>query len=139
VAEGATRSGSPIGWAVRPPDLDETARRLGLTPRGGTRVRDDGSVVRWRTAGLEEATQEPGLPFFIEWAAGAPFPGSLPVGRGATTIARLDAGCNPDRLSRWLGDPPLPVAADGSGGGVLRVVLTGPRGEIVLGGDGSGG
>lgn len=115
VAEGAARSGSPIGWAVRPPDLDETARRLGLTPRSDTRGRGDGSVVRRRTAGLDEATQEPGLPFFIEWAAGAPLPGSLPVGIATTTISRLDAGCDPDRLSRWLGDHPLPVGADGGG------------------------
>ena len=32
VADGASDSGSPIGWAVRPADLDATAQRLGLIP-----------------------------------------------------------------------------------------------------------
>jgi Glyoxalase-like domain len=55
VADGASSRGSPIGWAVRPDDLDATSRRLGLTAYEGSRTMPDGAAVRWRMAGLERA------------------------------------------------------------------------------------
>jgi hypothetical protein len=43
-----------------------------LTIADGSRARPDGTVLRWRMAGLERSAEEPSLPFFIEWGAGTP-------------------------------------------------------------------
>ena len=70
-----------LGWCMRTDDLDSVAGRLGLTIADGTRARPDGTVLRWRMAGLERSAQEPSLPFFIEWGRGTPYPG-----RGARAV-----------------------------------------------------
>ena len=47
-------------------DLDATAARLGLEVRAGDRTLPDGSSIAWRSAGMEDPTRTPDLPFFIE-------------------------------------------------------------------------
>lgn len=133
VSGKASRAGRPIGWAVRPENLDETARRLGLAPRIGSRVMPDGSLVRWRTAGVDDATKEPSLPFFIEWADESTFPGSDTAGvEPIAVISGLDIECDPERLSNWLGPHALPLHVLRGSGGIRRVSLTSPSDEIIL-------
>jgi Glyoxalase-like domain len=74
VGGGASSRGSPIGWAVRPDDLDVTSRRLGLAAHKGSRTTPDGAIVRWRMAGIERALSDH-LPWFIEWSDTATSPG----------------------------------------------------------------
>ena len=50
------------------------AGRLGLAVTTGSRRRDDGLVLQWRLAGMEQAIADPALPFFIEWTDGTPLP-----------------------------------------------------------------
>ena len=134
VADGATAAGNPIGWAVRPANLDETAQRLGLKPQDGSRLRPDGELVRWRSAGLDEAVHEPSLPFFIEWAPGTAFPGSLSHGEAPrAVISRLEIDADPDAVSTWLGSHSLPVQLSPGRAAVRRVVLATRSGEVVLG------
>ena len=133
VGAGATPSGRPIGWAVRPDDFDETAARLGLEPRDGERARSDGKLIRWRTAGIEEAVAQPGLPFFIEWAPQTPFPGAVARDSDpAPAVAQLEIETRPERLEAWLGEHALPIRVSAGERGVTRVVLRGSAGEIVL-------
>src|SRR5919197_319789 len=54
-----------LAWCVGTDDVDEVAARLELPVTPGTRERPDGTVVRWRSAGLDRALAEPSLPFFI--------------------------------------------------------------------------
>jgi hypothetical protein len=134
VTSGATAAGRPIGWAVRPADLDETARRLGLTPQEGSRMRPDGELIRWRTVGVDEAVGELSLPFFIERTSGARFPGALPAGASPiASVSYLEIDADPEALSTWLGSHSLPIRVRSGGGGIRRVVLAGTSGEIVLG------
>jgi hypothetical protein len=72
-----------IGWASSAADLPalvKSARSNGVIvsdPRDGERKRPDGRVVRWRTAGVQEAFAGGGIspvPFFIEWAGDAVHP-----------------------------------------------------------------
>jgi Glyoxalase-like domain len=116
-----------LGWCVRTDELDQVAGRLGLTVAEGARARPDGAVLRWRMAGLEQASGEPSLPFFIEWGAGTPYPGEA---SGATAkIEELRIDGDPDRIAHWLGGTDLPVAI-GAGASAIRSVLLG--GEVVL-------
>ena len=67
VLAGRASPFAPLGWAVRTANLDGEAARLGLTASDGVRERPDGSVLRWRLAGVDESAAEPFRPFFIEW------------------------------------------------------------------------
>jgi Glyoxalase-like domain len=132
VADVATQTGRPLGWAVRTDDLDAVARRLGLAARSGSRAAPDGKLLRWRSAGIDEAVADPSLPFFIEWAPGGTFPGRSVAARpGAMTklVLRGDAG----RLSSWLGGHSLPISVDPGRPAITSLILDGPRGETVIG------
>jgi hypothetical protein len=135
VARGASPLGRPLGWAVRTGQLDQVARRLGLTVRSGARVAPSGEVLRWRSAGINQAAAEPSLPFFLEWAAGVRLPGSTAVAHPAapTGISKLLLKGNPDRLAAWLGDHALPIVVGAGRPAVAGIVLATARGEIVLG------
>ena len=130
VAAGATSAGRFIGWAVRPSDLDATAARLGLRIDSGSRTRPSGDRIVWRSAGIDEAVARPWLPFFIEWADMAMFPGSAtPPG---AVVARLEIEGDVDELSDWLGEHALPTNVRAGELGVASVVLDGPSGRVVL-------
>ena len=87
-----------LGWCMRTDDLDAVADRLGLVVADGARTHPDGTVLRWRMAGLERSADEPLLPFYIEWGQGTPYPGEA-LGQSAT-IREL-------RLSVSEGSPEL--------------------------------
>ena len=110
--------GGPFGWAVRTQDLDRVADRLGLPVRDGSRATAGGRVLRWRTAGLEQAAAEPFLPFFIEWATGTPLPGRAAATHpnGPFELTELALVGDADRLAAWLGGQALPVTRVTSAG-----------------------
>jgi hypothetical protein len=120
-----------LGWCVRTGDLDAVAARLGLTLADGSRVRGDGTILRWRMAGLEHSADEPSLPFFIEWAPETPYPGNAPVQQRAR-IEELQLDGDPDRIRHWLGDASLPVAIHEGDPAVRGVALGTDAGPIVL-------
>lgn len=135
VASGASRLGQPLGWAVRTGELDRVARRLGLTVSSGSRVTPSGEVLRWRSAGIEQAAAEPSLPFLIEWAAGIRLPGSTAVAHPAAPagISRLILEGDPVRLAAWLGSHALPIVVRVGRPAVAAIVVSAATGEIVLG------
>ena len=135
VASGASGLGQPLGWAVRTGELDKVARRLGLTVRGGSRVTPSGEVLRWRSAGIEQAAANSSLPFFIEWAAGTRPPGTMAVDHPAAPVAisKLLLKGDPSHLAAWLGDHTLPIDVRAGSPAVAAVVLSAARREIVLG------
>ena len=132
VMNGATAQGAPIGWAVRPDDLDATARRLGLTARDGSRARTDGTILRWRMAGIERAVDEPQLPWLIEWTDGASYPGRAETPVDAK-VERIELEGDAETLDAWLGPHALPLELREGDAGITAVVLDGPRGTVTLG------
>jgi Glyoxalase-like domain len=127
----------PLGWAVRTHELDDFARRLDLTVAAGARAGRNGELVRWRVAGVERATAEPSLPFFIEWGHGTPLPGRATASHraGAVQIAKLRLDGDADRVAAWLGVHRLPITVRPGPPAVASIVLTGAAGEIVLDAD----
>jgi hypothetical protein len=130
---GATL-GQPLGWAVRTRAIAEVGQRLGLSIAEGSRRTPEGDVLRWRSAGLDEATTEPGLPFFIEWADGVPLPGAAPVDHpsGNAQLRRLSLAGDPARLAHWLGREELPVSVTKGGSGVVSVILANDEEEFAI-------
>jgi hypothetical protein len=127
----------PLGWAVRTHELDDLARRLDLTVAAGSRAGRSGQLVRWRLAGIERATAEPSLPFFIEWGSGTPLPGRVPATHraGALQIAKLWLDGDADCLAAWLGAHRLPIIVRPGTPAVAGIVLSGAAGEVVLDAD----
>jgi hypothetical protein len=124
----------PFGWTVRTHQLDDVARRLGLTVDAGSRAGRDGQLVQWRLAGIEQAAAEPSLPFFIEWAHGTSPPGRAPATHraGPVQLAKLQLDGDADRLTAWLGGHRLPITVRPGAPAVAAIVLAGAAGEIAL-------
>jgi Glyoxalase-like domain len=134
VAQAHPTLARPLGWAVRTTKLDDVARRLGLVVAAGSRATRGGQLLRWRSAGIEQAAAEPSLPFFIEWGHGTPLPGRAPATHpaGAVQIAELQLDGDPDRLAAWLGAHDLPITVNSGTPALTRIILTATAGEIVL-------
>ena len=123
-----------LGWAVRTNELDDVAHRLDLAVSAGSRAGRSGQLVRWRLAGIEQAADEPSLPFFIEWGHGSQLPGRTPATHraGVVQIAMLRLLGDSERLGGWLGAHRLPISVRPATPAVASIVLTGDAGEIVL-------
>ena len=112
-----------LGWCVRTDDLDEVADRLGLTIADGARARPDGTVLRWRMAGLERSAEEPALPFFIRWRPGTPYPGEALA--QSATIDELRLQGDRDRIGQWAGGADIRLSVTEGPPAILGVVLDG--------------
>ena len=126
--------GQPLGWAVRTRAIAEIGRRLGLPIAEGSRTTPEGDVLRWWIAGLDEATAEPGLPFFIQWADGVSPPGAAPVHHpsGNVYLQRLSLAADPVRLGHWLGRNKLPLSVERGTSGVVSVVVADDGQEFAI-------
>jgi hypothetical protein len=117
-------------------ELDATATRLDLEIGAGFRVLPDGSIVRWRSAGLDAPKRASWLPFFIEWDV----PSHLHPGRAAVThrvaatgIAWIELAGDPAMLREWTGGADLPFRLTEGDPGIRAVgVGTGEGGELRL-------
>ena len=108
----SAEAGRPLGWAVRTDSIDAIGRRLGLTVVPGYRATPEGARITWRSAGVEVAAREPGLPFFIQWGDGVPLPGATPARHpgGPARLKLLSLDADPVRIAEWLGEHDLPLA-----------------------------
>lgn len=126
--------GRPMGWAVRTPALDATAARNGLMIASGGRTTPNGSELRWRMAGIDQAAAEASLPFFIEWSSGTELPGRVPIVHpgGAVRLARVVLQGDAERLAAWLGDHRMPIVIRSGHAAVAQVVLDRHGVELLL-------
>ena len=126
--------GQPLGWAVRTDTIEAVGRRLGLPILPGSRAAPRGELVTWHSAGVDAATREPGLPFFIQWGAGVPLPGAARVRHpgGRARLMSLSVNVDPSRLEIWLGEHHLPISASPSPNGRMTLVLCQGRREYDL-------
>lgn len=124
-----------FGWCISTEDVDAVAARLGLSVAAGTRERPDGTVLRWRSAGLDRTLVEPSLPFFITWDVPADLHPSRTAADHVGTpqgIAWLEIGGDAIRVNEWLDGSELPVRVVGGPPGVLAVAVATDSGEIVV-------
>ena len=128
--------GQPLGWVVRTNRLDDVAQRLDLPVSAGSRPGRDGRTLRWRLAGVEEASAEPALPFFVEWGEETPLPGRSPAVHpaGEVRIERIELTGDHGRVSDWLGGERLPVALTPGRPAVTAIVLAAAEHQLVVDG-----
>lgn len=127
--------GGPFAWCVTPDDFDATVARLGLEAATGSRLRPDGTTVRWRMAGLEVALTDPSHPFFLAWDV----PPESHPGRAEaehrvrpTGIAWVEIAGDKASIRAWLGDADLPVRVRGGRPSVHAVGIATAEGVTVL-------
>lgn len=121
---------------LRTDDADAVAARLGSPALEMSRLKPDGSELRWKLAGLEQTLADPRLPFFIQWFADAAgLPGATPIehGSGAGGIEWVEVACDEKTLRHRIGDPDVDVRAVPGDGGVRRVGIATPDGTLVFG------
>ena len=131
----ATERGDGLaGWAVATDELLAVAARLGLEVMAGARTRPDGSVLRWRLAGVEIALQDGALPFFISWDVPADeHPGAVGGATAPGRIIAIEIRTGKDRARAWLGDDGgLPLRCVGGPSGLSAVTISTPGGDVVL-------
>lgn len=125
--------GRPLGWAVRTDSIDAIGHRLGQPVAPGSRVDPHGTLITWRSVGLDIVVRESGLPFFIQWGDGVTLPGATAVRHrgGPAKLKRVAVGADPKRLADWLGDYDLPIAAAGPSG-KWAITLTRRHGDVTI-------
>jgi len=103
VADNASHPPSPRAVCLRTDDIDEVCDRLGLEAMSMSRETPDGSILRWRLAGLEQALAE-ALPFFVQWEIPEDkLPGRMKPGNKAHIDEVILTG-DVDRLRQWTAD-----------------------------------
>jgi hypothetical protein len=101
-----------------------------LAPTFGQRTLPDGTSLSWRLAGMAEAISRT-LPCFISWdERDRDFDGD--AGVGATGIADLELGGDPDEITAWLGGQVDGLRLVGGAPGVRRMRIAARNGDIVL-------
>lgn len=126
------------GWvtlAVATDDLDGVADRLGLEVASGARTRPDGEVLRWRSAGIDDARREPWMPFFLAWEVPDELhPGRARAGHGVRVqgIRWVEIAGDADRLKEWLGGEDLPIRVVDGEPGLRRVAVATSDAEVVI-------
>ncbi len=107
VGELGEAGGGWFTWCLGDDDIESTATRLGLELTSRSRERPDGSVIRWRSCGLDRAVAQRGIPFFIDWQV----PPELHPARTAVEhpaaplrIAEVEVGLDATTLADWMGE-----------------------------------
>jgi hypothetical protein len=96
---------------VEPDDIDAIGARLGLAVEHRQRTRPDGTVIRWRAVGVDEAWNEPWRCAYMAWDDPALHPGGGAVDHpnGATGLGTLEVGVPSVEAPRaWTGAAELP-------------------------------
>jgi len=135
VAETVAEGERLLGWVVATDEIEAIGRRLGLEVTSGSRARPDGSTLTWRLAGLEEAMESSGFPFFIEWEgpAGA-HPGATPAEHRSAPrgIEWVEVSADSAELREWLGPSEIPLRVVDGPSAILAVAIGTADGERVL-------
>lgn len=122
-----TRNGDRLSAVcLRTDDIDAVGRRIGHEPEPMSRRTDDGTVLRWRLAGLSAAMSDEAMPFFIQWDIDdGQHPGLAAADHRATPngISWVEYGGDPDRLAEWLGDHSLPIRCVDAPAGPRRLAI----------------
>lgn len=138
VAEFAKyRTPTPVGWSARVTNADSLRALLVAAgeragdPVPGSRRLPDGRTLGWRTLVPWPGPRQNALPFFIEWAPGAPHPASDAPG-GCTLASMQLVARAPDSVRARLGNARIEASiVEGAADGV-RLEMRCPRGAIVL-------
>lgn len=127
-----------VRWSLRTDDIDEVARRRGISVERRRRQRPDGEVLTWSAAGLDLALADATLPFFMQWDQPEQYPGTMHAvhENGVRSVTSLvvtprDAV----RFRSWTADADVPLqVVDRPVAGLWSIAVETDHGELVIDG-----
>jgi len=124
-------------WSVEPGDIEAASVRVGHPIERRERVLPDGTAVRWRSVGVDEAWAEPWRCAFMAWDDPDLHPARSAVTHknGASGFSRIDVEVPDERaLLDWLGGavPEGLHLSVGPRSGPRALCLASAAGEIPL-------
>jgi len=129
--------GGWLAWAIRVADIAPVEQRLGRPAASGHRRRPDGFDLRWRQIGINDVTEDPQLPFFVQWETDD---GHHPSADGSRiALKRLEIAGDEETVDAYLGASsrqPLDsvevewLPTDDGDTGVVAAVFETPNGEV---------
>lgn len=69
VRDRTSTGGGWLAWAIRVDDIATYEQRLDRPAAEGHRRRPDGFDLLWRQLGINDVTEDPQLPFFVQWTS----------------------------------------------------------------------
>jgi hypothetical protein len=139
VRDRAETGGGWLAWAIRVDDIAPIEARLERSAATGHRRRPDGFDLRWRQIGINDVTEDPQLPFFVQWVSDEIHHPAQPG--GTITLTGLEIAGNEPTVDEYLGvSSHQPLAGldvewvspfDGDTG-VVSATFSTPRGDVRL-------
>lgn len=128
-----------VRWSLRTERIEAVCHRLELRAERRKRLRPDGTILTWQSAGLDLSLRDAWLPFFMQWDHERDFPGILPVVHpvGECALLWLQISTpDPDRLAAWIeGHDDVPLRRGNGADGIDAVAITTPDGVVIVGGE----
>ncbi|MFM9910458.1 MAG: VOC family protein, partial [Chitinophagaceae bacterium] len=124
-------------WAVRTENMDILLKNLeeagyknsGIHP--GSRQRQDGTVLKWRSLSVEAAIANDVVPFFIEWDQSSKHP-SVDAPKGCTIESFEINYSEPDQLKKFFRQLNIQVSVKGGAKTTLQLKIKTPKGIVLL-------
>jgi hypothetical protein len=133
--------GGWLAWAVRVDDIGPIETRLARPAAAGHRRRPDGFDLTWRQIGINDVTEDPQVPFYVQWISDA---AHHPSGDGSPIrLRRVEIAGDEATVDEYLGtsarqplegvDVEWLSPFDGGGGletGLVAAAFDTPVGEV---------
>jgi hypothetical protein len=126
-----------VDWVIGTTNIEATAARLKQAgynvpgPAPGSRQRPNGELLQWRTLNFESGNESP-QPFVIEWSPGSAHP-STTSATGCQLKSLEIVRPNPEPASKLVKLTGLAVAVHRGAPARMRLVMSCPKGELVIG------
>jgi hypothetical protein len=124
-----------VGWVLRPDGFDDAVSRLGLQPSEGSRIRPDGTTLRWRSADPEVTMADPSRPFFIEWLMSPELhPGRMEAPHRVQPrgISWVEVSGDEGAVRAWVEDDGLAVRVVPGPPALVAVGVATAGGEVII-------
>jgi hypothetical protein len=98
VSKKANEGGGWLTWVFSTEDISPIESKFGRQALEGHRLRPDGSDLKWKQIGVIEISEQPELPFFIQWLTND-HPSST---GGEATIAKIEIAAKNQLDESWF-------------------------------------
>ena len=122
-----------ITWAVRLTNISELGAKIQLSGiEDGKRIKEDGTSLKWKTAGITEFADNSGIvPFVIQWAS-TPHPARTSP-RGCKLLQFSAGHPSPNKFTKLLSELSFSFKIVESQSFQLKVKINSPKGVIEIG------
>lgn len=121
-----------ITWAVRSTNINELGSRIQISKiEDGKRIKEDGTSLKWKTAGITEFADNSGIvPFVIQWIS-IPHPANTSPGGCELLEFSAEHPC-PNKLTKLLSELSFSFKIVKSQSVRLKAKINSPKGVVEI-------